>query len=670
MATRKATDEALNNLRDYTGMNPYILQIRKKAIVCRQPDKLTDFEIEYVNLNHSTEPVIVNRITGITDWFGKMKQSEWETEFVPSKVKIITCFGQTRTTWHCTIQYRQSVPPIVTFLPKKALLDDFLATDYHQLNIDFDRYDRISTQKDPNRKIREHQKDAVKFLLNRKKCILADAPGVGKTTELAVASVEGNFDSVLVICPASLKTTWRDELLWYIPAKDISIIESPQGKKKEELEELLGYGIGRSGKTIAELQTEAKDMGKWRDNRFVIINYDILDDVYKKPAGRTVAAKETALEQSPLLRYLIRGKALIIIDEAHKLANATSGRFKLIKDIVNRSNPDSIYLSTGTPITNNPVNLFNLLSLIGHPVADDYQYYAERYCDAFKMPAKGEKEKWQNIYCRQKHTNISSLTEEQKRDMKTFVREHARMITISNGASNLNELKRRVASIYLRRVKEDLADVVKKTIHECIYYLTENQKTEYDRLWDEYEQEKLNENPDKELNKSLLEGGLYRRYLAVEMVPKTETLANEILANGEKLVIMCCYDNELYALKDYYGDRAVIYNGKMSAAEKDAAYKAFQTDPNVKVFIGNTVAAGVGISLTAAKKLIFNNLPFTSSDVRQCSDRVHRLSSKEDVDIYIQYFAHTEYQHVWEIVMRKEFITDSVIKTETEKLQK
>ena len=148
---------------------------------------------------------------------------------------------------------------------------------------------------------------------------------------------------------------------------------------------------------------------------------------------------------------------------------------------------------------------------------------------------------------------------------------------------------------------------------------------------------------------------------------RTEALADSILANGEKVVIMCCYDNELYALRDYYGDRAVIYNGKMSASEKDASYKAFQTNPDIKVFIGNTVAAGVGISLTAAKKLIFNNLPFTSSDVRQCSDRVHRLSSKEDVDIYIQYFAHTEYQHIWEIVMRKEFITDSVIKTENEK---
>lgn len=670
MASRKAIDEALTNIREYSGMNPFLLQLRKKLIICGHSDKITDFEVEYINLNVTTEPKVINKIVGIVDWYGKAKKEEWGTDFVPSKLKIISYLGQTKTAWHCVIQYRQSVPPFADFIPKKALLDDFLVTDYRQMSVDFGRYDRISTQKDPHRILRSHQKDAVKFLLNRKKCILADAPGVGKTTELAVAAIEGNFDAVLIICPASLKSTWLNELLWYIPQRDISVIDSPQGKKKNDLEEMLGYGIGKSGKKAAELLEEAKELGKWRDNRVVIINYDILEDVYKIPSGYSVAAQKKALEQSPLLKYLNRGKALIIIDEAHKLANSTSGRFKLIKDMVKRSNPDSLYLSTGTPITNNPVNLFNLLLLINHPVADDYQYYAERYCDAFKMPAKGQKEKWQTIYCRQAHKNIASMTESEKQDMKKFVREHARMITISNGASNLDELKQRVSSVYLRRVKEDLADVVKKTIHECIYYLTPEQKAEYDKLWEEYEQEKLNEDPDKELNKSLLEGGLYRRYLAVEMVPRTEALADSILANGEKVVIMCCYDNELYALRDYYGDRAVIYNGKMSASEKDASYKAFQTNPEVKVFIGNTVAAGVGISLTAAKKLIFNNLPFTSSDVRQCSDRVHRLSSKEDVDIYIQYFAHTEYQHVWEIVMRKEFITDSVIKTENEKKNK
>ena len=81
-------------------------------------------------------------------------------------------------------------------------------------------------------------------------CIYVDSPehtyATGKhyvvthnTTSLSVASIEGNFDSILIICPASLKTNWRDELLWYVPERDITIVDSAQGKTKAELEKML-----------------------------------------------------------------------------------------------------------------------------------------------------------------------------------------------------------------------------------------------------------------------------------------------------------------------------------------------------------------------------------------------------------------------------------------------
>ena len=38
--------------------------------------------------------------------------------------------------------------------------------------------------KDPNRRIKPHQKEAVQFLLSRKKCILADDMGLGKMEPL------------------------------------------------------------------------------------------------------------------------------------------------------------------------------------------------------------------------------------------------------------------------------------------------------------------------------------------------------------------------------------------------------------------------------------------------------------------------------------------------------
>ena len=46
---------------------------------------------------------------------------------------------------------------------------------------------------------------------------------------------------------------------------------------------------------------------------------------------------------------------------------------------------------------------------------------------------------------------------------------------------------------------------------------------------------------------------------------------------------------------------------------------------------------------------------------------VHRLSSKEDVDIYYQIFNDTQYERMWNIVLRKSMIIDQVIKKEDEK---
>ena len=391
MASIKDTDLALKILNEYNGVNPYILILKRDFFVTKLKKELNDFEIEYIIKNHNKQPISINKITKLADWYGLKKKEEWNTDFIPEKIKVITLYGETKTHYHCQVQYRQSVNPVGCFLPKKAVLKNFLLEDYHNLYVDFDRYDKLSMSKNPNRKLKPHQKEAVQFLLSRKKCVLADDQGYGKTTELIVAAIEGNFDSIVVICPASIKSTWKDELLWYIPERDITIVEGIQGKNKSDLEKYLGYTVGKSGKKVTELQAEAKERGKWVDNRFMIVNYDILDEFYQIPKGRSIKSIEDAYNNSPLLQYIKNKKTLIIVDEAHKLSNNGSIRYKVIKDLIKRGNPDSIYAATGTPITNNPKNFFYVLDLLEDPITDDYQYYLDRYCAAFKVPAKGEK---------------------------------------------------------------------------------------------------------------------------------------------------------------------------------------------------------------------------------------------------------------------------------------
>ena len=674
MATVKATSEAMGRLANYEGKNPYILTLKRDVFVRKDKNAMGDLNIEYVNNNYDKDPRLLNRTTKVADWYAKKLKDKWLTDFLPEKLKIISYLGETTDCYHCYVQYRQSVEPEMLFIPKKAVLKNFLVEDYHKLKVDFDRYDRLSQSRRPDkpRRLKEHQKEAVKFLLSRKKCVLADDMGLGKTCEVIVAAIEGNFDAVLVVCPAGLKTNWLEELSFYIPEREVTIIGGCAGMKKGEIEKYLGYGVGRSGKTMPELQNEAKERGKWSDNRFVIINYDILNEVYKIPETRSRENVDKAYQESPLLQFIKDKKTLIIIDEAHRLSNLDADRYKIISDLIKRGNPDSLYLVTGTPITNDPQNYYNLLYLIGDPITDNWQYYMERYCGAIKVPINEEEKAKRNTitarYLQGKgKSSWSQLTQDEKKSLSDLISKSCKLRTVPKDPTNLEELRDRTAHMYLRRLKEDQNDLPGKFYHERFYDLTPEQDAEYNRLWEEYEQAKLVENPDAELNKKLIEGGLYRKYLSDQMVPHTEKLTDRCIAKGEKVIIACCYDDELYTLQKYYGDKCVIFNGKMNAREKDAAKEKFINDPNVMVFIGNIQAAGVGINLIVSRVLIFNNISFVPGDNQQMCDRCYRMGQTRDVHIFYQFFRNTQYEKMWNTVLRKSLVIDQVIKKEDEK---
>ena len=151
------------------------------------------------------------------------------------------------------------------------------------------------------------------------------------------------------------------------------------------------------------------------------------------------------------------------------------------------------------------------------------------------------------------------------------------------------------------------------------------------------------------------------------MIPNTIKLVNSMLDKGEKVVIACCYDEELYTLKDYFGDKCVAYNGKMTLKKKDAAIEKFINDDNCMVFIGNIAAAGVGITLTVAHNLVFNNFDFVSGNNEQMEDRICRIGQTRHCHIYYQFFEETQYEHMLNIVLKKAFTIDQIIKKETDK---
>lgn len=670
--------KAYDILKNYNGENGYIIMLKNDVYVYNRT--LNDFQIEFILNNLNFQPKFIGKNVKIVDWFGAKMQEKYDLPFTPKLMEIGYFMGEAMGLYVFYARYRKSQEKgYLTICSKEVILTDFLVEDFHSFQVDFAKYNSMAKD---GTVLRPHQEEAVKFLLARKKCILADEPGSGKSKCCAVASIAGGFKKILIICPASVKPTWKRELSAYVPEDQISIIEGFNGMKKGELERFLGYEEGKSGLKKEELLERAKKVGKWNENKYTIVNYDILQDFYEIPTeermvterdvdenGNIVTTKKkktvTSRKKDVISEAMSNSEMfqsqfdLIIIDEAHRLSNLTSGRFKIMADFVKRTSAQSIYCVTGTPITNNPYNFFQILKIINAPIVKEWESYVKRYCDGKKIYLKGQRDKWTSVYLKSK--GVSSwynLTDKQKDELKAFLDKNCRSVWLHSGATNLDELKERVKGYYLRREQKDFGKIVQKTVKLLEYELTDAQRVEYEKEYEAFIEKQV---ANQSTTTLMIEGVAMRQWLAREMIPYTKKLTDYHLSKGEKVIIFCSFDNELYALKEIYKDCCATFNGKMTPKEKIKAEKDFMEDPNCKVMVANIESCGVGLTLTSSNVCIFNNFSWQSGNNEQAEDRIYRLSQTKDVVIYYQLFKDTFFEKMFRKVKQKEDVINQII---------
>lgn len=644
-------EKAYKLLKEYKGDNSYIIDL-KNDVYAYKTISLNDFQVEFILNNYDKEPIYVNKIVKIAGWYGEKLREKWGIDFVP-KILLVTWFmGETSGHLMFYTRYRQSqTKAILLTAPKAGILTNFLLEDYNKLEINFEKYEEKN-----GRKIFEHQKEAVKFLLSRKKAILAHDMGYGKTYSAILAALEGNFTHILVISPSSVKKTWEKELKLLVDDDDITIVQG----------------------------------SNWKDAKFTIINYDILDNFYKIPTQKIkkrelnvddegnvvteykekeiVSRSKKIISDAMAESQLFQAKYdLIIIDEAHRLSNSTSGRFKIISDLVKRSNPIGIFELTGTMITNSTKNLYNLLKIIDVPVTKDWQNYMERYCGAKFYFKKNEKKAYTSMYLKEKKKDSwFNLTNDEKKELDEILEKKCKKICVPGEDTNMEELQEIIKPYYLRRLKEEFSTIVDKTIKYLHYEMTPEEQASYDTLWDEYVA--MQEDKEKaEKYKKLEETSLMRQWLADKMIPRTIDLARKCIDLNHKVIIFCAYDNEINKFTEEFGDMCVYHNGKLTEKKKNTAVERFQNDDSVKVFIGNIISASVGLTLTAADVIIFNCFSFVPADNLQAEDRIHRLNQTRPCTVYYQSFNGTYFDKMLEIVHKKEDIIDKIIVSENKK---
>ncbi|KAL7571468.1 hypothetical protein ACA910_019221 [Epithemia clementina (nom. ined.)] len=86
-------------------------------------------------------------------------------------------------------------------------------------------------------------------------------------------------------------------------------------------------------------------------------------------------------------------------------------------------------------------------------------------------------------------------------------------------------------------------------------------------------------------------------------------------------------------LLEHFGDRAVCVRGGVSHEDRRDAVDRFQNDPKVSVFVSSIRAAGEGLTLTAASRVLFLELDWSPAKLTQAEDRCHRVGQPYSVQV-------------------------------------
>lgn len=412
------------------------------------------------------------------------------------------------------------------------------------------------------------QRAGIAYALARPNTLIGDQMGLGKTPQtVGVSNADVTMWRVLIICPASLKLNWSRE--W----------------KKWDTKRLSVGIVAPNSATLPATQV-------------VIINYDLL----KRFIGQ-IHAREWDMLCCDEAHYMKCGntqRALLVLGGKQK----GGGKIEPIKA------RRKLFL-TGTPISNRPKELWTLVHALAPDVFSSWWNFAYRYCGAVKTQYGLE----------------------------------------ADGASNLDELQDKLrATCMVRRLKADVLTELPAKRRQVIEIPCEsravaNERSAWERQRAQVEALKLAvelakggtdaEYADavtalqKGTTAAFTEMAILRHETALAKVPLIISHVEDALEAGK--VILFAYHQDVIAKLAAAFPGCVVVTGQTKIEDRQVAVDRFQKDPACKLFIGNLIAAGVGLTLTASSHVVFCEIDWVPGNISQAEDRAHRIGQRDNV---------------------------------------
>ncbi len=209
---------------------------------------------------------------------------------------------------------------------------------------------------------------------------------------------------------------------------------------------------------------------------------------------------------------------------------------------------------------------------------------------------------------------------------------------------NIAELHETLRWVGSRKTKDEVLDLPPKLYSKRYIELTKEQQRLYDSLVDTFEAElesgAIVEAPLAIVRLLRLQQ-IICGYIAteadepIEMIPGKNPRLDELLSVtdglGHKAIIWGRFRKDIDLIMEALGDKAVRYDGAVDEMDRARAKEEFQKG-DAQFFVANPAAGATGLTLHAARTVIYYSNSFKMVDRLQSEDRAHRIGQEHPVN--------------------------------------
>lgn len=449
----------------------------------------------------------------------------------------------------------------------------------------------------------EPQKQAVAFILDRRRVLLADQPGSGKTLmSLAALEADGCFTNgtVLILAPKfPAKTTWlRDHVMKFVAPKNVNIYDLTTGSSQVKNDRLR------------EVQTPA----------VIVANHDAL------------AIAPNGERRVPNL--FNQTYDAIVIDESHRVLPTTAdARYDMtqfwrgLSRLEVASQGLRIAVS-GTPDRSKLENRYGTLKFLFPEVYTNHQYWMFTNFlmenQTIRLPGGRTKD----IVV---PSQLRSPNDWVARDQLYLIRRTKAEIQKGRPSkqyvyANI-EMEKPQKKAYMEMVKNYFSGESKMT---AAVVALRSRQLSITSGWD-FDNNEVGESYASNKFNWLVEWLEARGHMQSDWSSSANESENtKVVVASSFVAVLKWMQRELAKL----GVRAEILDGSTSQTERARIQEEFQDQSSPLRIVLLSMNMGVGIDLDAADDLVFMDVPYSSDDAEQVEDRIDRLSRIHQVTIW------------------------------------